>query len=99
MRMLEHRVMQDFVQEHREVEHDKALHDSQRYPQHRVIDTDQTPRRQTKQRELARGDQKVPPCRLVMQRAKLIARNRLTEFVAQLDGVMAVEVRLHKELR
>src|SRR4051812_38975424 len=56
---LEDVVMQDLVQEDREVENREALHECQRYPNQGMLETNESPRCQSEDRELADADNEM----------------------------------------
>jgi hypothetical protein len=89
---LEDRAVHDFVEQHGEVEHRKALHDGQRDPDPGRLDRDQA-HVQAEQQELPRRAHEVAGCRPAVERLERLARDRAGEVGLQLVGVLGVVVR------
>ncbi len=65
-----HRVMNDLVQKDCEVEYREALHDGQRQPDQRVVETDESPGGEGEDGELPYRNGTVPPATPPVQLAK-----------------------------
>ena len=78
---LENGVMDDLVQQNREVEDGEPLNDRERDPDERTIEMDQSPGAKRDDRKLPRGHGTVPPAGLLMQ----IAQQGAGESFAQLS--------------
>ena len=96
-RSLEHVVVQDLVQQDREVEDRKALDEGQRNPDERVVEGDESPGRRRKDRKLASSDREMTRRGLAMERAQRFARNRLAELSLQFHRVLRVVVGHHPQ--
>ena len=95
VRPREHVVMQDLVQQDREVEDREALHERERHPDQRVFEANQSPGRQREDRELPQRDREVPGRRLAMEPPQFVARNGTAELGLELNGMVRVVPGFH----
>ena len=94
-RPLEDRMVDDLVQQNREVEDGEALHECQRNPDQRVREADKSPRHETEDCELPGGNEEMTPRRARVELDEKLPR----QLAAQLDTKrcrrLAVIVGLH----
>src|SRR6185436_19847747 len=94
----ENRVMDDFVQKNGEVKDRQTLNKRQRYPDERILESNQSPRGERQDGELSSCNDEMPPGILPVQFAHLVARDRCAQLSSERHSVLGVVVGLHREL-
>ena len=95
---LENRVVDDLVQENREVENRQSLDQRQRHPDERVVEMDESPRRERQNGKLARRHGKMAKGGLPVKHAQLVARNGFAQLSPKSNRVLREVVGLHESV-
>jgi len=78
------------VQQHREIEDGEPLDERERDPDQRLLETDESPRREAEDRELADADREVPDGLFLVEIAHLRARDRSAQLGPERSRVLRV---------
>lgn len=91
----EDRVMHDLMQKDREIKDRQPLDERERHPDQRILEPNQSPRREPQNRELPSCDEEVPRCRFAVEFPHLLARDGRAELSSERNRVLGVVVGFH----